>query len=285
MTTQALQIGFIEQAHRIYLFDEVYPLSAAKEQAEKKKLAAFGMLAKFNPLNRPREDTVMLTRHELRLEPFWHIVAQRQVDYEARVTYPVPVHNPHALGVSLAGQRFDVARQSEKTARIDVEAVEHCHRKLDFDAYLDGLERDLRAKMLEGYCAKYKFSEVQQLDRPEIVKPLLAEQAAIQKARSALLGHAINAHEINQDHIVFEKVYLYLRPVFAFEFVWSSADKVGVIEVNGLTGEVNEDGRWFKEKLDKILTRDMLIEASSELAGAYVPGGGLADKLIGRVTE
>ena len=89
MTTQALQIGFIEQAHRIYLFDEVYPLSAAKEQAEKKKLAAFGMLAKFNPLNRPREDTVMLTRHELRLEPFWHIVAQRQVDYEARVTYAV----------------------------------------------------------------------------------------------------------------------------------------------------------------------------------------------------
>ena len=45
MTTQALQIGFIEQAHRIYLFDEVYPLSAAKEQAEKKKLAAFGMLS------------------------------------------------------------------------------------------------------------------------------------------------------------------------------------------------------------------------------------------------
>ena len=43
MTTQALQIGFIEQAHRIYLFDEVYPLSAAKEQAEKKKLAAFGI--------------------------------------------------------------------------------------------------------------------------------------------------------------------------------------------------------------------------------------------------
>ena len=61
----------------------------------------------------------------------------------------------------------------------------------------------------------------------------------------------------------------------------SSADKVGVIEVNGLTGEVNEDGRWFKEKLDKILTRDMLIEASSELAGAFVPGGGLAVKLIG----
>ena len=30
-------------------------------------------------------------------------------------------------------------------------------------------------------------------------------------------------------------------------------------------------GGWFKEKLDKILTRDMLIEASSELAGAFVP--------------
>lgn len=285
MNAQSLHIDFSEQAHRIYLFDEVYPLSAAKEQAEKKKLAAFGMFAKFNPLNRPKEDTVMLSRHELRLEPFWHVVAQRQVDYETRVTYQVPVHNPHALGVSLAEQRFDVARQSEKAARIDVEAVEHCHRKMDFEAYLDGLERDLRSKVLESYCAKYKFSEVHELDRPEIVKPLLAEQAAIQKARSTLLGHAIHAHEIGQDLIVFEKVYLYLRPVFAFEFVWSSADKVGVIEVNGLTGEVNEDGRWFKEKMDKILTRDMLIEASSEIAGVFIPGGATAVKLIGRITE
>lgn len=284
MHSQSLRVELAEQALRIYLFDEVYPLSAAQEQAQKKKLSAFGMLAKFNPLNRPRDDTVLLSRHELRLEPFWHVMARREVDYQAQVTYQLPIHNPYAQRVTLAQTPFDVARQGEK-GRIDLEATEHCHRKLAHEAYLDGLDRDIRAKTLEGYCSKYKFKDVPSIDRSETVKPLVAEQAALQRAQSALLGEAVNAHEITADRIVFEKVHLYLRPVFAFEFVWSSADKKGVIEVNGLTGEVDENGRWFKDKLDRVLTRDMLIEASSELAGALVPGGGLAVKMLGRMAE
>ncbi len=67
-------------ASKIFVFDEVFPFRAAQEQAEKKKLSAFGMLAKFNPLNRPRDETVQLSRQEMRLEPFWHIVAQRSID-------------------------------------------------------------------------------------------------------------------------------------------------------------------------------------------------------------
>src|SRR5690606_37300635 len=34
-------------ANKIFVFDEVYPFRAAQEQAEKKKLGAFGMVAKF----------------------------------------------------------------------------------------------------------------------------------------------------------------------------------------------------------------------------------------------
>ncbi len=75
---------------KIFLFDEVYPFRAAQEQAEKKKLNAFGM-AKFNPLNRPKEDTVLLQRYERRYEPFWQIEAERSVDYSCQVNYPVHV--------------------------------------------------------------------------------------------------------------------------------------------------------------------------------------------------
>jgi hypothetical protein len=73
--------------------------------------------------------------------------------------------------------------------------------------------------------------------------------------------------------------------VFAFEFRWASADKVGVIEVDGLTGEIVEDGRWFKDKVDKILTREMLVDLGADMAGTIIPGGGVAVKLIAKISD
>lgn len=127
-------------ASKILLFDEVYSFRASEERTEKKKLSAFGMLAKFNPLNRPKEDTVKLARQELRYEPFWHDQARRSVDYTSRLTYQVPVHNPPAWSVKIQGRSFEVARLKNKP-RIEVLAPERCHRKMQFDRLIDGLAR------------------------------------------------------------------------------------------------------------------------------------------------
>lgn len=59
---------------------------------------------------------------------------------------------------------------------------------------------------------------------------------------------------------------------------------MGVIEVDGLTGEVIENGQWFRDKLQAITTREMLFDMGSELAGALVPGGGAAVKVIEIIT-
>lgn len=268
---------------KIFVFDEVYPFRAAQEQAEKKKLSAFGMFAKFNPLNRPKEETVQLSRQELRLEPFWHIVATRAVDYTCQVTYQVPVHNPYAQSLEIEGKLFEVARQKEK-ARIEFVASERCHRKIHFDRLIDGMQRDIKSSSLETYVSKYKFTEVEQVDRRELLQPLVSMAAAKQMAVANLTGEAVNAFEIQNDSVEFERTYMYMRPVFAFEFKWSSADKVGVIEVDGLTGEVVENGRWFKDKVNEIVTREMLIDLGAEVAGSFIPGGGVAIKLIGKIT-
>ena len=45
-------------------------------------------------------------------------------------------------------------------------------------------------------------------------------------------------------------------------------------EVDGLTGEVIENGKWFKERLETVSTREMLFAARAETAGVVVPGGG-----------
>jgi len=266
---------------KIFVFDEVYPLRAAQEQAEKKKLSSFGMLAKLNPLNRPKEDTVQLSRQELRLEPFWHMVAKRSIDYTCQLTYPVTVNNPYAQSLQFEDKIYEVTRQKDK-GRIDLVAIERCHRKIPFDRLMDGMHRDIKPLVFESLINKYKYTEAEQVDRPELLKPLLSMSAAKQIVLASLNGEAVIPSEIQLDTIEFERTFMYIRPVFAFEFKWTTADKVGVIEVDGLTGEVVENGRWFKDKVNEILTRETLVDLGAEMAGVVVPGGGAAVKLIAK---
>ena len=117
--------------YRILYFEEVYPSRAAEEQAEKSKLAAFGTLARLNPLNRPKADTVHLSKWELRYEPFWHLVARREIDYLHEAVYPLQITNPHARKVEIAGTAFEILPNSANKPRIDVQLQEFCHRKID----------------------------------------------------------------------------------------------------------------------------------------------------------
>lgn len=283
MDHQQQLVSQASNASKIFVFDEVYPLRAAQEQAEKKKLGAFGMLAKLNPLNRPKEGTVQLSRQELRLEPFWHMVAKRSIDYTCQLTYPVVVNNPYAQSLQIEDKVYEVTRQKDK-ARIEFVATEHCHRKITFDRLMDGMHREIKPAVFESLINKFKYTEAEQVDRPELLKPLLSMSAAKQIVMASLNGEAVSASEIQLDTIEFERTLMYIRPVFAFEFRWTTADKVGVIEVDGLTGEVVENGRWFKDKVNEILTREMLVDVGAEMAGVVLPGGGAAVKLLAKLT-
>lgn len=279
--TQRLQ--YVDCAEKIFVFDQVYPLTAANEQANQKKLNAFGLLAKLNPFKRPKDETVLLSKHVLRYEPFWHVATTRAVDYSRELTYPVEIGNAYANKVVINGKEYSIAEQGSKRT-INLQAVEFSHRKIKYEDHLDGLSRDLKKGALANYINKYKVQEHSVLELPEAIVPQLRLPMLMQKIRQTLAAEVINAHEFQDDLITIEKVHLYYRPVFAFEFAWTTEDKVGVIEVDGLTGEVIEDGQWFREKLQAITTREMLFEMGSELASVLVPGGGAAVKVIEKIT-
>lgn len=276
-------IDFGQNASKIFVFDQVYPLSAATEQAKQKKLNAFGLTAKLNPFKRPKDETVLLTKHELRYEPFWHIVAVREVDFTREINYPFEIGNAHAYKVAINGKEYPIALHGRKRS-VTLPAVEYCRRKIDYEGHIDGLSRDNKNSALPNYIAKYKAGEQSELNLPEAVSLKIRVPTLIQKVNQALSSEVINADEVQCDRRVLEKVYLYYRPVFAFEFSWTTEDKLGVIEVDGLTGEVVENGQWFKDKLNTIATREMLFEAGAEVAGAFIPGGGLAVKVIEKIT-
>lgn len=268
----------------IFEFDVVYPERAAQEQAEKKKLNAFGMFVKLNPLKHPKEETVLAGQSVLRYEPFWRVEAVRNVVYSCHVNYPVTILNPYAQQVCAGGTEFNVTGNAEKR-KIEIPFIENCIRSLTVNTFLDALGRDIPESTMSAYLAKYAHHEVAMMDNPEALQPKLTVTSVVQEVVAQLQGQAINATEIGSDETEFHTLRLYYRPVYAFEFVWSTADRRGVIEVNGLTGETNESGQWFREKLDRVLTQEMLVDAASELAGALVPGGGLVVKVISKMAS
>ncbi|MGV8960310.1 MAG: hypothetical protein ACOH1V_07965 [Stenotrophomonas sp.] len=270
--------------YRILVFDEVYSTRAAEEQAEKSKLSAFGTLARLNPLNRPKTDTVNLSKSELRYEPFWQVSARRQITYVHEAVYPLPVANPHARQLEIAGQVFEVLTHGGKP-RVELAINERCHREIDTALYQDGLKRPIKQAKLQGYVERYRAVEQPQLDLPGAVAPQMPFASVVQVIKSQLAAEAIDAHRIDHDLLEFISANLYFRPVFAFEYLWTGAGRIGVIEIDGLTGEVVEDGQWFRDKLDTVMSREMLFELGAEVASAALPGAGFAVKVLGKLTQ
>lgn len=271
--------------HKIFVFKKIFEFDSAKQQAEKKKLNAFGMFAKFNPLKRPTEETVLLKDQILRYEPFWFVESRRSVNYNCIVTYAIPVHNQHAISITIDQQEdlsYPVMRQQDK-AKIDIQVVERCHRTIEYSNYLDGLKREIKKSVFIEYIKKFEHSAVEEVDLDNVLQPLLSLDSLTSLVRSELQNQIINATNIQDDAEEITSLYLYFRPVYAFEYHWSSADKIGVIEVDGLTGEIIENGSWFKNTFDQAFTRENLIELSAELASTIVPGTGTAIKIASKV--
>lgn len=270
-------------AARIFVFDPVFPEGAAAEQAKRHKLNAFGRLARINLFNRPRDETVLPTMSELRYEPFWYVSAWREVEFSKEITYAVDVGNPHAQKVLLDGHEYPVETEGKRRV-IHLPAVEFCHRKIEHTACIDGLGRELKKGMLESYVGRPEAREQTALNLPKAVPAQLRAPTVRQQVDHILSSEVINAHEVQRDERMLAKFHLYYRPVFAFEYTWTTEDRLGVIEVDGISGEVIENGQWFKEKLNAVLTRDMAFELGAEIAGAFMPGGNFAVKFIEKMT-
>lgn len=280
MTTELFENGYLKS----FVFDAVYTHRAAEEQAEKKKLSAFPLLDRINPFAaRPKVDDVLQSKGTLRHEPFWFLATCRAVDYTCEVDYPIAVNNEHAKSVNYKDHAFEITHGSGKP-RIVIPVQENCYRKIPYQMYLDGLKREIKQSTLEQYVKKYKMTEVEEVDPSLNAIPLRIPLTSMKQiAVAKLQGEAIKAHEILSDELTFEKCYVYYRPVFAFEFLWTTTGKTGVIEVDGLTGEVMENGVWYQDTIDRVMTREMLVMVGAEVAGHIIPGGSFAVRMVDKL--
>ena len=287
-------LKILEDAKKVYIFEPVYDISAATEQANKKKLDAFGMMAKFNILNKPKDEAVHAGRSELRYEPFWFIDSNRIVDYKLLLERKLEVDDEYANSILIDGKTYEIFEDSKKSfvsndKRYSTLNVQYnCNREIKYKTYIDGLGRNIKSENYEKLFknSNYKFKEVEDLTNIDnIINPTFSFSSAIEEMKNSLLREKIISHEILTDDAIVDKIYLYFRPVYAFEFIWSNENKVGIIEIDGLNGEISEKGVWLKDRVSKVMTRDMFFDIGGEIANGMVPSGGVVVKMIDRMTK
>ena len=287
-------LKILEDAKKVYIFEPVYDISAATEQANKKKLDAFGMMAKFNILNKPKDEAVHAGRSELRYEPFWFIDSNRIVDYKLLLERKLEVDDEYANSILIDGKTYEIFEDSKKSfvsndKRYSTLNVQYnCNREIKYKTYIDGLGRNIKSENYEKLFknSNYKFKEVEDLTNIDnIINPTFSFSSAIEEMKNSLLREKIISHEILTDDAIVDKIYLYFRPVYAFEFIWSNENKVGIIEIDGLNGEISEKGVWLKERVSKVMTRDMFFDIGGEIANGMVPSGGVVVKMIDKMTK
>ena len=287
-------LKILEDAKKVYIFEPVYDISAATEQANKKKLDAFGMMAKFNILNKPKDEAVHAGRSELRYEPFWFIDSNRKVDYKLLLERKLEVDDEYANSILIDGKTYEIFEDSKKSfvsneKRYSTLNVQYnCNREIKYKTYIDGLGRNIKSENYEKLFknSNYKFKEVEDLTNIDnIINPTFSFSSAIEEMKNSLLREKIISHEILTDDAIADKIYLFFKPVYAFEFIWSNENKVGIIEIDGLNGEISEKGVWLKDRVSKVMTRDMFFDIGGEIANGMVPGSGVVVKMIDRMTK
>lgn len=242
------------------------------ERALAKRVDAFGQVAKF--LQRPKPDEIKIAETQKRYEPFWYGSARAVYKYDRRHRYEVPVA-PEVQAVTI----YEKEHAVEKRA-FQLEAMEHCQEELAQELMLEpqhGHERDFR-KYLSFTPRQVENLETLRTQDTLVVLPEVRSSFLVGKLTQALMK-TIQADKIYEQRIQVDKVILYLRPVYAFEFVWESRDKRQVVEFDALTGELRAEAGQIKRQITDVLENDDLFDIGSDVVGTFVPGANIAIKL------
>ncbi|MFM2058706.1 MAG: hypothetical protein RLY71_3091 [Pseudomonadota bacterium] len=275
-----MQILIDANAKKIFQFKPNYNLDAATQQAERRKLDAFGMFAKIKFWDKPKEEEIIINQKTLQYEPFWHCLAERRCQYTKNEHYSIKTKSQSAIKIELAGKLIP----SNNNIFI-VDAIEHCSHTNKFDQFFPGLSK--QEKSLDIYRKKFG-SMLEQLESIDASICLEPQQRASLIIQTAVKNITIpfDADNITEDTIEISSLHLYYKPVYNFEFSWPAKGSSGIIQIDGLTGDVVAQSDTRIQKIaSKIITRDNIFDLGGEIAGSIVPGGSAIVKAINIVTK
>jgi hypothetical protein len=271
-----MEISIVEQ--KAYLIPEAFSPEQARERAWDKKTSVFssGLSSVFS---RPKGEDVEVTYNEKRYEPFWYILCQGHYIYERKVRYAVKVTGPEVNKVTVTGEDYCLVNDPKQGAQtFFLPALEHCHEDLRKEAFFEGVSGE-RA----DFSSALKFTRQEiVLDRfaPDglVIAPEIRASFVVRQLLQEMIK-PIQADKILEEGVTIERLELYYKPLYAFEYHWKSKDKQAVAEFDGLNGQMRTGGKTLRQTISGKLSRDMLFDLGADVAGLVLPGGSIAVKL------
>lgn len=272
-----MEISLAEE-HAYYFVPQI-SLDDAREKIEKKKAAlvagTFG-----NLISRPKPDEIQIVSVENRLEPYWMARATSHTAYDRQQVYTIPIKGEEVKEVTILGQKLKLNFKGGPSFTLN--GIEHCVEENQLTRFFNGLSGQ-KADM-ERY-EPFTKTEITDLDHfaPEgtlVVPPQMKASAIIRLVLGEIIQPIIKAQVIHEERVDIQTIELNFRPVYAFEYEWASKGKRVVIELDALLGDSRSGGKKWADQIKGIITHDLFFDVTADAVGIFVPGGGIAVKLV-----
>lgn len=269
---------------RALLLKEQLSMEQAEGRAWGKKMEAFGRMARVTSfLNKPKDDDFELIYKEHRYEPFWHVVCSAHYVYERARNYQIDLKE-EVEAVTIEEKRYQVVDK-----RITLTGLEHCREEPRLELFIDGFTGEEQPD-LAAYL-DFPTREIPQQDLDDIsakgpifVPPQARASGIVRNVLSDMIK-GVQADRVLEEYVHVERVDLYYRPVYAFQYRWISKEKEAIIEYDAVTSQLEADGKTFQQYMGKMLDPNFLFDVGADTVDLLVPGGGLAIKLAKKGIE
>lgn len=262
---------------RIVVLTDRFSMDHAEGRAWARRADAFGTVAKLGGfLNRAAADDYECVYRERRLQPFWRVKAQAVTAYERTRSYPITV-SPSVRTVQLGDETIAV-----ENGQFRLTGLESCRDEVARDYYYDGLTRAQNPALASYLQHAGAISDAVTLAAAAesgtvVVPPEIKASMLVREMVSAIIGQ-VDADRVLEETVTVELVDLIYRPVYAFRY--RHAGKDGVLEFDGLTGEIRTDGSTFEQYLGKVLDPRFLLDVGVEAVDLVIPGANLVRMVV-----
>jgi hypothetical protein len=173
-----------------------------------------------------------------------------------------------------------VVASGKSPAAFALAVLEHCTEDLREEVWTDGMTGQPvgnGAALMTGPSVEVADPAALAADETIVVPPDHRASAIVRQLLAKLMV-PLQADQIFEEQLAVPSLELVYRPIWAFEFELPAKAKRGVVEVDGLTGEV-KTATSLRLQINRHVSRDAVFDIGADTIGMIVPGGNIALKL------